>query len=113
MNSIKVAKHPITLDIQGASCAGCVAKIEKSLKAVPGVTSAEMNFADRTATIKGDVAADTLIDAVTQAGYGAKESENESEADSLAEKEAADAQYHRQLMRNVVVFLSIGVPLMI
>ena len=113
MNSIKVAKHPITLDIQGASCAGCVAKIEKSLKAVPGVTSAEMNFADRTATIKGDVAADTLIDAVTQAGYGAKESENESEADSLAEKEAADAQYYRQLMRNVVVSLSIGVPLMI
>ena len=113
MNSIKVAKHPITLDIQGASCAGCVAKIEKSLKAVPGVTSAEMNFADRTATIKGDVAADTLIDAVTQSGYGAKESENESEADSLAEKEAADAQYYRQLMRNVVVSLSIGVPLMI
>jgi len=113
MNSIKVAKHPITLDIQGASCAGCVAKIEKSLKAVPGVTSAEMNFADRTATVKGDVAADTLIDAVTQAGYGAKESENESEADSLAEKEAADAQYYRQLMRNVVVSLSIGVPLMI
>ena len=77
------------------------------------MTSAEMNFADRTATIKGDVAADTLIDAVTQAGYGAKESENESEADSLAEKEAADAQYYRQLMRNVVVSLSIGVPLMI
>ena len=72
-----------------------------------------MNFADRTATIKGDVAADTLIDAVTQSGYGAKESENESEADSLAEKEAADAQYYRQLMRNVVVSLSIGVPLMI
>ena len=113
MNSNKVAKHPIILDIQGASCAGCVAKIEKSLKAVPGVTSAEMNFADRTATIEGDVASDTLIDAVTHAGYGAKESENESEADSLAEKEAADEQYYRQLMRNVVVALSLGVPLMI
>lgn len=113
MSNHSQTDQSILLDIQGASCAGCVTKIEKSLKAVPGVTSAEMNFADRTATITGSVSPDTLIAAITQAGYGAKEAIIESEIDSMAEREAADILYYRQLMRNVVVALSIGVPLMI
>ncbi len=41
------------LMIEGAGCASCVTKIETALKAVPGVTSAEMNFAQRTVTVTG------------------------------------------------------------
>ncbi len=51
-----------TLMIEGASCASCVTKIEQSLSAVPGVTSADMNFADRTVLITGNVPGDQLIE---------------------------------------------------
>jgi len=37
-----------TLIIEGTGCASCVGKIEKALMAVPGVQTAEMNFANRT-----------------------------------------------------------------
>ena len=42
----------IQLNIQGASCASCVTKIETALKQVAGVTSAEMNFAQRMAMME-------------------------------------------------------------
>ncbi len=42
------------LTIEGAGCASCVTKIEAALKTVPGVVSAEMNFAQRTVTVTGD-----------------------------------------------------------
>lgn len=37
----------VQLNIIGAGCASCVGKIEKALNSVPGVDSAEMNFAER------------------------------------------------------------------
>jgi Cu+-exporting ATPase len=41
--SNKTEEHHLIID--GASCASCVTKIEKALRAVDGVQSAEMNFA--------------------------------------------------------------------
>ena len=35
----------ITLPIQGMTCASCVAKVEKTLKSLPGVASANVNLA--------------------------------------------------------------------
>lgn len=43
----------LELVIQGAGCASCVGKIETALQQVPGVTSAEMNFAQRTVQVTG------------------------------------------------------------
>ena len=51
-----VVRHQQELIIEGAGCASCVTKIETALKAVPGVTSAEMNFAQRTVTVTGSAA---------------------------------------------------------
>ena len=41
----------IKLPIEGMTCASCVARVEKALKAVPGVASAEVNLATETATV--------------------------------------------------------------
>ena len=41
----------IKLPIEGMTCASCVARVEKALKAVPGVGSAEVNLATETATV--------------------------------------------------------------
>ena len=65
---------PVRLSIEGMTCASCVARVEKALKKVPGVSSAEVNLATETAEVRlagagADVAA--LTAAVAGAGYAA------------------------------------------
>ena len=100
-----------TLAISGARCAGCVASIERALRAVPGVTRAEMNFADRSAQVEGGVDAGVLIDAVRAAGYDAEPLDN-SRDDADAAREAAEQAHYRRLLRDCALGLALGVPLM-
>ncbi len=102
----------LELIIEGASCASCVGKIEAALNNVPGVEKAEMNFAQRTATVIGAVNSGDLIKAVEKAGYNAKVQEEGTEQDSLDEKEQADWAYYKRLMREMTIALTLGVPLM-
>lgn len=103
--------HPTTLMIEGAGCASCVGKIEGALKQVPGVQSANMNFADRTVLVEGSASSDQLIQAVQKAGYQAKASANHG-VDTLEEKEEEDFKYYKRLMRDMAIALSLGIPLM-
>jgi Cu+-exporting ATPase len=109
--SNKTEEHHLIID--GASCASCVTKIEKALRAVDGVQSAEMNFAQRSVIVTGNVKDSNLITAVEIAGYNAKVDTSESEEDALDEKEKADWQYYKKLMRDMTIALVLGVPLMI
>jgi Cu+-exporting ATPase len=99
--------------IEGASCASCVNKIEAALNNLPGVKRAEMNFAQRVVTVTGDTSVSNIIEAVEKAGYKAKLDDSDSEQEALDEKEKADWQYYKKLMREMAVALSLGVPLMI
>ncbi|MBD2859868.1 copper-translocating P-type ATPase [Spongiibacter sp. KMU-158] len=99
--------------IDGAGCASCVGKIESALKQVSGVTSAEMNFAQRVVTVAGNASGDALISAVENAGYHGKLNTAENEDNSLAEKEAADWAYYKKLLRDMTIALALGIPLMI
>ncbi|MBE9398757.1 copper-translocating P-type ATPase [Pontibacterium sp. N1Y112] len=99
--------------IEGAGCASCVGKIEKALNAVEGVESAVMNFGQRTVSVEGRASADTLINAVENAGYHAKLTSGEAEAELLVEKEQAEQRRYKQLLGNVVIALGVGVPLML
>lgn len=101
------------LIIDGASCASCVNKIEQALRKVKGVEHAEMNFASRTATVIGKVKIDGLIQAVEDAGYGAKESASTSEHEALDEKEKADLAYYHNLLQKMGLALALGIPLMV
>jgi Cu+-exporting ATPase len=64
---------PLKLQVQGMTCASCVMRVEKSLKAVPGVQEASVNLATEQATVQTlpGVPAATLIAAVQKAGYEA------------------------------------------
>ncbi len=68
-------EHPmqtLTLSIKGMSCAACVARVEDTLKTVPGVADAQVNFATHQATVHHNaVLIDTLVNAVSSAGYEA------------------------------------------
>lgn len=101
------------LIIEGAGCASCVGKIEGALHKVPGVQTAVMNFAQRTVSVSGEVLESELIKAVEGAGYNAKGMQGEVDGDVLAEKEQADWDYYKRLMREMTLALSLGVPLMI
>jgi Cu+-exporting ATPase len=102
----------IELLIDGANCGSCVNKIESALKQVSGVDRADMNFAQRTVTVTGNVTPAELIKAVEQAGYLAKMSAAESESEALSEKEAADERYYKRLIRDMSIALALGIPLM-
>ncbi|WP_175783416.1 heavy-metal-associated domain-containing protein, partial [Burkholderia anthina] len=58
------------LDIDGMTCGSCVARVEKALAKVPGVTHASVNLATERATVDASptVSASQLVDAITQAG---------------------------------------------
>ncbi len=99
--------------VEGASCGSCVAKIEASLNRVPGVSKAEMNFAQRTVSVSGNTDLQSLVNAVEGAGYHATASAAASESDALAEKEKADLAYYKRLMREMAIALGLGIPLMI
>lgn len=60
-------------EISGMSCGGCAARAERAMAAVPGVTLAHVNFADKTAIVEGTVTADQVAAAACDAGYPAAE----------------------------------------
>jgi copper chaperone len=65
----------VKLRITGMTCGHCQAKVEKALKSVSGVYSAIVDLPDGEAEVDFDddaVTTDTLISAVSRAGYGAK-----------------------------------------
>lgn len=71
------ATASIALDITGMTCASCVGRVERALRAVPGVTAASVNLATERAdatVLATDVEAMTarLVAAVEAAGYGAR-----------------------------------------
>ncbi len=101
------------LFIEGAGCASCVSKIETALKSVPGVVSAEMNFADRSVIVTGSASEHALTEAVEQAGYNARFPNSADSQDMQTAKEQQDTDYYRKLLRHAFVALSLGLPLMI
>ncbi|MGF6274609.1 Cu+-exporting ATPase [Massilia sp. UYP11] len=60
------------LHIEGMTCASCVARVEKALRAVPGVSGASVNLATEKASVQGQAAPGVLAAAVRAAGYEAQ-----------------------------------------
>lgn len=72
----EVEEKTIDFDIEGMTCASCVGRVEKALKAVSGVVDASVNLATERATVRvaGNAAsAARLAEAVSKAGYKASE----------------------------------------
>ena len=70
----QVASDSITLEIEGMTCASCVARVEKALAKVPGVTQATVNLATEQAQVTllgGSASTADLLGAVERAGYTA------------------------------------------
>ncbi|WP_186155629.1 heavy metal translocating P-type ATPase [Burkholderia gladioli] len=71
--------HPITpetteLDVEGMTCGGCARRVETALAQLPGVISAHVDLAGKTASVSAapEVGAANLVEAVERAGYRAQ-----------------------------------------
>ncbi|MCA1926486.1 MAG: cadmium-translocating P-type ATPase [Thiobacillus sp.] len=60
---------PLTLPIEGMTCASCSARLEKVLRQLPGVHAATVNLATETASLEGDADLAAACDAVARAGF--------------------------------------------
>ena len=68
-----VSVEEVALQVEGMTCASCVARVENALLKVPGVVSASVNLATERATVQAlsTVPVSVLKNAVDKAGYGA------------------------------------------
>lgn len=74
------------LPVEGMTCASCVLRVEKALKALPGVQSVAVNLATEEATVRatGEVAAGALAAAVRKAGYDVPKRRVELQVEGMA-----------------------------
>ncbi|CCU25413.1 copper-translocating P-type ATPase [Salmonella enterica subsp. enterica serovar Agona str. 57.A.08] len=101
----------ISLLIEGMTCASCVARVEKGIKAVPGVTDATVNLATERATVRGTASAEAVIAAIEKTGYEARpiETAGQGEDDSEEKKEAERVRLKRDLILASVLALPVFV----
>jgi len=101
----------VDLAIAGMTCASCVGRVEKALKAVPGVTQATVNLATERATVHGVAAKQDLIAAIEKAGFEARPFDTGAQAEEAAaeKKDAERAGLKRDLILATVLALPVFV----
>ncbi|CAN7500144.1 heavy metal translocating P-type ATPase [Phenylobacterium sp. LjRoot164] len=106
----------VDLKIEGMTCASCVAKVEKALKAVPGVLDAQVNLATERAQVRalaGGAETAQMIAAVEAIGYGAQEIDPAAAPDLAdRERQAREAEI-TGLKRAVAVAAAGTLPLFV
>src|SRR5271168_2547362 len=62
----------LDIGIAGMTCASCVVRVEKAIRAVPGVQDASVNLASERASIEAGPTLESaaVAEAVRKAGYG-------------------------------------------
>ena len=70
---MKTLDEALTLHITGMSCNHCRANVEKAIKAVPGVTSADVNLAEGQAIVRGSASPEAIRQAVESIGFGVED----------------------------------------
>ena len=102
----------LELKIAGMTCASCVARVERALKAVPGVIEANVNLATERATVRAVGTPEAaLVRAVEETGYEAEPVR--AEVDTTDRERAARAAEMRSLQRSVVLAAIGTVPLVV
>ncbi|MCK1305838.1 cation-translocating P-type ATPase [Bradyrhizobium sp. 45] len=100
----------IDLAVEGVHCAGCMAKIERGLSAIPDVTLARVNLTDRRVALEwkqGTLDPSRFIDRLAELGYKAYPYETES-------AEATEVAGSRFLLRclGVAAFATLNVMML-
>ncbi len=76
-------------NVTGMSCAACSARVEKAVAAVSGVTSVSVSLLTNSMGVEGTASDADVIAVVTNAGYGCKVKDADSQASSASADEDA------------------------
>lgn len=90
----------VRLSITGMSCASCVGRVDRALRAVPGVVEVQVNLADETALLRyvpGLTSPAALVNASAKAGYPAH-IQQQAEVEDEGARKAAQALEQRNAM---------------
>lgn len=99
--------------VTGMSCAACSAHVEKAVAKVPGVTSVTVSLLTNSMNVEGTAAPSDIIQAVTQAGYGAslQGGEQNTSAPTFDEEALKDHETPK-LRKRLIASVVILIPLM-
>ncbi|VVO89444.1 heavy metal translocating P-type ATPase [Pseudomonas fluorescens] len=108
-----VPQHSLELSIDGMTCASCVGRVERALTKVSGVKSVSVNLANERAHLEllGHVDPQSLIAAVTNAGYSASVREVENPPTDTQQQ-----RLHRErwaLIMAIVLALPLVLPMLL
>src|SRR5690606_10791275 len=120
------------LPITGMSCASCAAAVDRSLARTPGVATAHVNIATKTATVHYDPSVSTpddLARSVHNAGYeavlpppapataphhhAAHDHSGHADADDHSAHLHVNAAEQRLLLRKVIIGAILSLPLLV
>ena len=95
--------------VTGMSCAACSARVEKAVKAVPGVTSCSVSLLTNSMGVEGTASASAIVKAVQEAGYGASPKVAAAETPSAELDALADHETPRLKKRLIasLIFLAV------
>ena len=94
-------------NVTGMSCASCVARVEKAVNKVDGVTSCSVNLLTNSMSVDGDVKSSDIISAVEKAGYGASLKGNSSKENKTDEplKDTETPKLKKRLFSSLVFLI--------
>ena len=99
--------------VTGMSCAACSAHVEKAVAKVPDVTSVTVSLLTNSMNVEGTAAPSDIIQAVTQAGYGASLQGGEQNTSAPAfDEEALKDHETPKLRKRLIASVVILIPLM-
>ena len=104
-----VPEGSFDLSVEGMTCASCVGRVERALRAVPGVTLANVNLATERATGRGTADEAALIAAIKAVGYVAHPVAATAVADdgAAARKASESAALKRDLILAAILALPV------
>ena len=107
-----VEPETFDLGIEGMTCASCVARVEKAISAMPGVTSASVNLATERATIRvadlGPALTAAIEAAIRKAGY-----EPHAVIASGEDKSASREANQTRLKRDLLIAAALTLPIFV
>ncbi len=105
----QVPSEPLELVIDGMTCASCVGRVERALAKQPGVLAVSVNLASEQAQLRvtPGTAAQTLLQAVAAAGYGARQLDI-----TRVEPGAAERRLQRERI-SLLLAIALALPLVL
>lgn len=99
-------------NVTGMSCAACVARVEKAVASVDGVTACSVSLLTNSMGVEGNASSEAIIEAVEAAGYGASPKKNSK---NTSENSNEDALLDREtpiMKKRLIASIILLVPLM-